>query len=221
MFKATELTGIILAGGKSSRFGSDKAIQVLGRERLVERAVHQLSWLPELLVVANETYAARLRDSVFPARLVFDIRAGQGPMGGIEAGLLASGNKHALVVACDMPFLNRGLICRMIEMCPGWDLVVPRTEGLIEPLHAIYSKDCLPAIRRRLGEGKVDVRGLLEDVRVLFLEQEEVDRFDPKRSSFFNINSVADMDRARELARDLAPELMHEVEQRRGRDEER
>jgi len=204
--ETNDISGIILAGGRSSRLGKDKVFEVIGKETLIERAVRQLAELDELdelIVVTSERVAPLLDAFRLRARIVKDVHIGQGPMGGLHAGLLAAGNDYSLVVACDLPFLNQGLLRYMIGLRRGYDMVVPRVSGMIEPLHAVYSKSCLPAIERRLNEGRSMVYSLLEGVRVRFVEQEEVEKFDPKRLSFFNINSTADIEKARAMARDL------------------
>ena len=206
MAETNDISGIILAGGRSSRLGKDKVFEVIGKETLIERAVRQLAELDELdelIVVTSERVAPLLDAFRLRARILKDVHIGQGPMGGLHAGLLAAGNDYSLVVACDLPFLNQDLLRYMIGLRRGYDMVVPRVSGMIEPLHAVYSKSCLPAIERRLNEGRSMVYSLLEGVRVRFVEQEEVEKFDPKRLSFFNINSTADIEKARAMARDL------------------
>ena len=206
MAETNDISGIILAGGRSSRLGKDKVFEVIGKETLIERAVRQLAELDELdelIVVTSERVAPLLDAFRLRARIAKDVHIGQGPMGGLHAGLLAAGNDYSLVVACDLPFLNHDLLRYMIGLRRGYDMVVPRVSGMIEPLHAVYSKSCLPAIERRLNEGRSMVYSLLEGVRVRFVEQEEVEKFDPKRLSFFNINSTADIEKARAMARDL------------------
>ena len=210
MAETNDISGIILAGGRSSRLGKDKVFEVIGKETLIERAVRQLAELDELdelIVVTSERVAPLLDAFRLRARIVKDVHIGQGPMGGLHAGLLAAGNDYSLVVACDLPFLNHDLLRYMIGLRRGYDMVVPRVSGMIEPLHAVYSKSCLPAIERRLNEGRSMVYSLLEGVRVRFVEQEEVEKFDPKRLSFFNINSTADIEKAREMARDLTHDV--------------
>ena len=207
MAETNDISGIILAGGKSSRLGKDKVFEVIGKETLIERAVRQLAELNELIVVTSERVAPLLDACRLRARIVKDVHIGQGPMGGLHAGLLAASNDYSLVVACDMPFLNYDLLCYMIGLRHGYDLIVPRVSGMPEPLHAVYSKSCLPAIERRLSEGRPMVYSLLEGVRVRFVEQEEVEKFDPRHLSFFNINSTADIDKAREMARDLTHDV--------------
>lgn len=204
MSKEDQVTGIVLAGGKSTRFGTDKGFELFGPESLIERAVSLLDWLEKLIVVTSAELAQRIDALRLPARTVLDVKTGLGPMAGIHAGLLASSTRHSLVVACDMPFLNRHLLEYMIGLRQGYDMVVPRVSGLPEHLHAVYSRDCLPAIERKFAQGRSEVHALVDGVRVRFVEQAEVDRFDPQHLSFFNVNSKTDMDRARRLVNDMA-----------------
>ncbi len=122
-------------------------------------------------------------------------------MGGIYTGLAVSNSLYNLVVACDMPFLNQALLRYMIQLSANFDLVVPRLGNMIEPLHAIYSKDCLTHIEYLLKQGELGVRQLFTLVKVRYVEADEINRFDPKHLSFFNINTETDLKMARELAR--------------------
>ncbi len=211
-----EVTGIVLAGGRSRRFGKDKAFELIGRESLVQSAVHRLRGLRETILVTNELLAQQMDAVRMDARVISDLQNGQGPLGGIHAGLLAATGHHSLVVACDMPFLNCGLLQYLLNLRTGFDVVIPRLSGKLEPLHAVYSKDCLPAIERHLQEGRLVAYCFLDCVRVRFVEQDEVERFDPWHLSFFNVNSPADMKKARELAGQFAPDLVVEAEESPG-----
>ena len=122
-------------------------------------------------------------------------------MGGIYTGLTLSDSFYNLVVACDMPFLNQALLRYMIRLSANFDLVVLRLDSMVEPLHAIYSKDCLAPMEGLLGQGNLKVTDLFPVVRTRYVEAEEIDRFDPEHLSFFNINTEADLEMARELAR--------------------
>lgn len=125
-------------------------------------------------------------------------------MGGIHAGLTASNSFYNLVVACDMPFLNRALLQYMVQVSPGFDLVVPRLGELVEPLHAVYSKDCQTPIERLLEQGETRVRELFPLVKVRYIEGDEIGRFDPKHLSFFNVNTGADLKMAQQLAKETS-----------------
>jgi molybdopterin-guanine dinucleotide biosynthesis protein A len=84
----------------------------------------------------------------------------------------------------------------------GFDLVVPRVGDWVEPLHAVYSKDCLNPIERLLEQGEIRVRALFELVKVRYIEGDEISRFDPEHLSFFNVNTEADLERAQQLLKE-------------------
>lgn len=136
-------------------------------------------------------------------RVVADVYPDKGPLGGIYTGLKVSDSFYNLVVACDMPFLNQGLLRYMMQNSAGFDLVVPRLGELVEPLHAVYAKGCLAPIKSLLNQGDLSLRRLFPLVRVRYVEAEEIDRFDPEHLSFFNINNEADLERARRLVIDV------------------
>jgi molybdopterin-guanine dinucleotide biosynthesis protein A len=132
-------------------------------------------------------------------RFAVDIYPGRGPLGGVYTGLAASTTVYNLVVACDMPFLNPDLLSYMVQVAPAFDLVVPRVGKLMEPLHAVYSKNCRAPIENLLKQNELQVYKLFSLVKVRYVEAEEIDRFDPKHLSFFNINTEADLKKAKEL----------------------
>jgi molybdopterin-guanine dinucleotide biosynthesis protein A len=137
--------------------------------------------------------------SSLPARVVGDIYPHKGPLGGIYSGLVASRSFYSLVVACDMPFLNSDLLRYMSGLCSGFDVGIPMIGDYMEPLHAIYSQNCLEPIERQLKRGRLKVGDFFPAVRVRYVGGEEIDRFDPEHLSFFNINTKADLKRAREI----------------------
>ncbi len=98
-----------------------------------------------------------------------------------------------------MPFLNHDLLNYMIESSAGFDAVIPRPGELVEPLHAVYSKKCLPYIKNQLDRSRFNIRDFFNEVNVRYIEEQEIDRFDPKHLSFFNINTEADLRKAEEL----------------------
>ncbi len=152
------------------------------------------------IVTASERVSPRL-SCHHRLKAVADIYRDKGPLGGIYAGLKASGADYNLVVACDMPFLNPDLLGYMLQLAQGFDLVVPRVGEMIEPLHAVYSRACLASVESLLEQGDLQVRRLFPLVKMRYVEAEEIDRFDPRHLSFFNINNEADLARAKDLAR--------------------
>jgi len=185
------------------RLGQDKALETIGNKSLLQRAVSRIDFLNSDIIVVTATGKEISPHSIgYPKlRIVADTYPGKGPLGGIFAGLAASSSVYNLVVACDMPFLNQALLRYMVQISAGFGLVVPRLGGLVEPLHAVYSKDCLAPIERLIKQDTLSVSELFALVKVRYVETEEIDRFDPEHLSFFNINSEADLQRARDLVR--------------------
>ena len=195
------MTSIILAGGSGSRLGREKHAEVIAGKSLIERTIGHLSLLSaKIIIVISDRQSKSSFSSYAEAKIVVDLYPGKGSLGGIYTGLVHSTSFHNLVVACDMPFLNQGLLRYMINQSPDFDAVVPRIGDLKEPLHAVYTKDCLFQMEKMFREGNLKISDLLDSVRVRYVEEDEIDRFDPEHLSFFNINTLADLKRARMLA---------------------
>ena len=200
MNSSSEATGIVLAGGMSSRLGRNKALEPVGGQPLILRVLDRLSAVTgRAVAVVNDARRAeelRLPSWVKP---VVDEYPGSGSLGGIYTGLANAETDWGVVVACDMPFLNTALLTLMLSKRQDMDVVVPVLDGRPEPTHAAYSRVCLPHIRRRLDAGELKITGFFESVRVSYLDQPEVEALDPERLSFFNVNTQTDLDRAHEL----------------------
>jgi molybdopterin-guanine dinucleotide biosynthesis protein A len=177
--------------------GRDKSRLILGGETLVARAVRTLRALSDDVVVVTNTPESF---NSLAARLTGDVIVGGGALSGIHAGLTAARHEFALVVACDMPFLNLPLLRHMASLAPGHEAVVPRWQGEFEPLHAVYLRQCVSIIEPILRQGGGRIVELYAAIRVRYLEPEEITHFDPEGLSFFNINSPEDWERAQELA---------------------
>ena len=194
---------IVLAGGRGVRLGRDKALETIGNQSLLQRAVSSLRPFDSEVIIVTTQEQSLLQSVHHPRlRVVADIYPGKGALGGLYTGLVTSGSLYNIVVACDMPFLSYGLLHYMIKLSSGFDAVVPRLGGDVEPLHAVYSKECLVSIQSLLKKGRLSIAELFSMIRVRYIGVEEIDKFDPKHLSFFNINTEADLSRARELAKD-------------------
>lgn len=194
---------IVLAGGKSLRLRQDKALETIDDRSLLERAVSQLGSFNSDIIIVTAAKQSFPQLIGYPRlRIVTDTYPGKGPLGGIFTGLAVSDSFHNLVVACDMPFLNQALLDYMIQLSANFDLVVPRLGNMVEPLHAVYSKGCLAPMERLLRQGSLGVRELFTLVKIRYVEADEINRFDPKHLSFFNINTKADLEMARKLAKE-------------------
>lgn len=194
-------TSIVLAGGKGTRLGKDKLQEVVGDRSLLQRVVDGLSPVSERILVVTAEGQGRppLQATRIEVAAVTDIYRGKGALGGIYTGLSAMDSRHGLVVAADMPFLNAQLLQHLVSMATDFDVVMPRIKGQIEPLHAVYSRDCLPAIQEQIERNQLQIRILLERVRVRYVEEAEIERFDLRHLSFFNVNTPDDLERAKNI----------------------
>jgi molybdopterin-guanine dinucleotide biosynthesis protein A len=180
------MTGIILAGGESRRMGREKSLLDFKGRPLVEHIVEICSGLFEqTVIVTNKPDQYR----AYGAELVSDVLDIRGPLTGIYSGLLRSRSEYSFVAACDMPFLNPGLIAYMGAIATGSDVVVPRYQGYLEPLHAVYHRRLLPTIESLLRKGDRRIRSMFDQIDVRYLTEDEIDRFDPLRRSFKNLNT--------------------------------
>jgi molybdopterin-guanine dinucleotide biosynthesis protein A len=194
------MTSIILAGGKSSRLGQSKALQVIEGKNLIQWVIDRLAMLSTEIIIATAHGESIPCSSAVRTKTVADIYPGKGPLTGIYSGLMASSGSRAIVVGCDTPFLSVGLLEYMARICSIFDVVVPRIKNKLEPLCAVYSKNCLIPIRGLLEQDEQRIRKLYSKVKVKYVEEDEINRFDAEHLSFFNVNSQADLDRASKLA---------------------
>lgn len=187
------LTIAILAGGKSSRMGTDKSFVLFQGRPLIEVVREQMTGLgDELILITNKPDAyAGLGLPMFG-----DVYPDHGSLGGIFTAVHYAGHPHTLVVACDMPWLNRPLLQYMISLRQAADVVVPRWQKHPEPLHAVYSKACLAPIEANLKAQRLKIAGFFDQVRVHFVERETIERFDPGGRSFANLNTPQDLQEA-------------------------
>ena len=191
------ITAVILAGGNSTRMKSNKALLPYSGELFIERIYRQLAAIfPEVILVTNtpELY------SFLPCRNVPDIYPGMGSLAGIHAGLSQSRTPYIFVVACDMPYLNETLIRRLAADIEEQDVVVPESDGGLEPLHAIYGKGALPAMEEALAKGERKIVDCFTRVKTTVIPREEVEAIDPQFLSFRNINTPEEYVRFREEA---------------------
>ncbi len=208
-----DVTGIILAGGLSRRLGRDKAVEPFNGQPLIRRVIERVeSVAAEVVVVVADSARGEALPLDARHRIALDLYPGQGSLGGIFSGLAAAGNQWGLVVACDMPFLNRQLLDYMLSRREGFDAVVPMPGPYPEPTHALYSKSCLPHIEAKLQAGDLKISGFFDQVRVNYLTGADIARFDPELRSFFNINSPEDLAEAQALASLPAPAINIRVE---------
>ncbi|MDD3717909.1 MAG: molybdenum cofactor guanylyltransferase [Actinomycetota bacterium] len=192
-----EFIAAVLAGGQGKRLGMDKATLQIGACSLLDKILATLRGMfPLILLVVQEAgspLAAREDDEV---KVVADVIPGKGPLVGIYTALRNSPAPYVFVMACDMPYPSRELICRMLSMAPGADAVVPKRGEYIEPLFAVYRRDIADSIQARIEEGRLKIHELIEELDVRYLEEDEIAACDPGFRSFFNINTPEDLEAA-------------------------
>ncbi|HET9477276.1 MAG TPA: molybdenum cofactor guanylyltransferase [Dehalococcoidia bacterium] len=201
---AAAFSGIVLAGGLSKRLGTDKTLLEFGGKTLLGLTVERLIKTTSDIVIACGA-GPRPGWPDMPVEYAADRHTSRGPLAGLDAGLRAIGNPGAIVVACDMPFLNPGLLRYMATLLDGHDAVVPVVGGRRHALHAAYSRACLPFIKDLLVTGG-SMGDLLSRVDTCDVHESDVRRMDPDGLSCFNLNSPRDLRLARELwARQTLP----------------
>jgi molybdopterin-guanine dinucleotide biosynthesis protein A len=194
------MTSIILAGGKSLRLGRSKALQLIDGKSLIQWVIDRLAILSTEIVIATAHGEAIPCSSTVRIKTVADIYSEKGPLGGIHSGLITSSSPRAIVVSCDTPFLSISLLEYMTQIYPAFDIIIPRIKNEVEPLCAVYSKNCLAPIQELLERDERQIRKLFSMVRVKYIEEDKINSFDPEHLSFFNINSQTELDKARKLA---------------------
>ena len=187
-----KVTGIVLAGGRSSRIGEDKSfLSVCGRP-LIEAVIETVSSLFENLIIITNQPALYKK---YSAQIEADTIKDCGPLAGIYTGLCASKTQYNFVCACDMPFLNKKLIQYILKSAKNYDMVLPYYHERYQPLCALYAKSCLRSIGAKLQKGSLKITNLLKHVRVKTISESEVRAFDPTGLSFVNINTLEDYER--------------------------
>jgi molybdenum cofactor guanylyltransferase len=196
-----DITGIVLAGGRGSRLGRQKALEkIVGDRSLIENTVGTITPLcKEVIVVTSKEQIDCISTANLNVKIAVDIYTGKAALGGLYTGLVNASTSLALVVACDMPFLNKSLLQYMVQLTSGFDIVVPKVENKVELLHGIYSKNCLETIKMLLEQNILSILKLLDLVKTRYVTDDEVNKIDPKHLSFFNINTQKDLLSAKDL----------------------
>jgi molybdopterin-guanine dinucleotide biosynthesis protein A len=190
------ITGVVLAGGKSSRMGTDKALARFGEETLVERCVLMLQhcFRRNILIANRAEPFACLKLPVFPDEIP-DL----GPLGGIYTALRHTDTPAIFVVACDMPFLSAELIRAMADALGEHDAVAAKPGGNFEPLHAVYHRRILPEVERRIRGSELSVNQLLRSLHVKEFGEPDLPGFASWTQVFLNVNTPAELRKAQSL----------------------
>ena len=206
---STDLSAVILAGGKSSRMGKAKALLPFDGKPLITHLVDRLAQrFADIVVVAapDQTLPA------LPVTVVSDEVAHQGPVGGICYGLQAIRGTAAFVTSCDVAFLQLPLIEYLTSLLKNYDVVVPFWQERLQPLHAVYRHSVVPRLQEQLAHKRLRPIFLYDTVPTRKVSPEEIKRFDPEGLSFLNMNTEADYQDALARWRTLYPPVSCTVE---------
>ncbi|WP_316348167.1 molybdenum cofactor guanylyltransferase [Desulfuromonas acetoxidans] len=183
------ITGVILAGGKSTRMGRNKALLDLGGICLIEKTYQTMSALfPEVILITNtpDEYA------FLNCRCQKDIYPGIGSIAGLHAALSTSNTERIFVVPCDMPFLSPPLINLLCQTTQTYDAVVPVSDKGMEPLHALYHRRCLQQLEQAITHGDKKIQNFLRNIWTYFLPVSAYRHIPHAEQAFQNVNRPED-----------------------------
>lgn len=189
--KGNSFSGIILAGGRNSRMGVNKAFLEIAGLRMIDKILHLYREIfSEVIIAVNDVRAFQEFGN---ACIVADLYRNKGALGGLYTGLFFATNPYSFVAACDMPFLNKSFILHLLELSGDHDIVVPKTAKGFQPLHAVYSRRCLPVMRKHILDDKFKISGFYQNLSVLTVAEEDINNFGDSDSLFLNINTEEDL----------------------------
>ncbi len=184
------LTGLILAGGKSTRFGSDKASAVVAGRPMLQLVAEALAQVCESLVVVRAG-GQQLPpiDVGAPVHVVDDRWPGRGPLAGLASGFPAVSTEYCFAASCDAPLLQPGLVRFLAERAAGHDIALVETGGHLNPLAAVYrASACLHAFESAVERGELKITDAFGGLDVVLVSEEEARIADPGLLSFWNAN---------------------------------
>jgi molybdenum cofactor guanylyltransferase len=187
---AAPLTGLILAGGRSTRFGSDKASAIVGGRPLLQWVASALESVSGALVIVRAAGQALPPFSVdIPVLVAEDRYEAKGPLAGLVSGFPHVATEYCFAVSCDVPLLQPALVSYLHGLAPGHDIVCPYFGEFAEPLTAIYRPGtCLSPFERSVESGVLKIVAAYGSLDVLKVEEPALRRVDPELRSFLNAN---------------------------------
>jgi molybdenum cofactor guanylyltransferase len=184
------MTGIILSGGKSIRMGKNKAFIEIDGVPIIHRIYNLFKQLfQEIIIVTNQKELF----SNFESRIYSDLLPNKGALGGLYTGIFFSTFHYSFCVACDMPFIKKSLVQHLMNYVQDDDVIVPQTKDGLQPLHAIYSKNCLGPIKKTIDQGQYKILDFYDAVKIKIIQEDDFISFDPLRESFINVNTPIEL----------------------------
>ena len=193
--------GVILAGGKSERLGRDKALESFNGKPLISNVIYAISkHVNNISIVINENTRKKDLSFIGDVSFIVDKFKNAGSLGGIYSGLEKSPSQNIIVFACDMPFISGEIISFMkSNISPKHDIIIPETNGFKHSTHAIYSKNCLPIIKKQLIKKEYKISKIFDKCNTKILKEENINQIELNTKSFFNINYDTDLDKANQI----------------------
>jgi molybdenum cofactor guanylyltransferase len=190
----SELTGIVIAGGKSRRMGAEKGIISFGGKPLIIYPVERLREVCTQVIISANSHSYDFLD----LPVITDHAQGGGPMVGIYSALMASAAKYNLVLSCDMPLISAGLLEHLIASAEGCTAAVAWHQGFAEPLCGIYRRSLIGELEDHIREGKFKLITFLEEIDACYIEiNDRLPFYHP--NLFLNINTPHDVEMGEKL----------------------
>lgn len=170
--------------------GQNKALIEIDGTPIINRTCDVFRGLfQEIIIVTNQKEAF----IGFDSRILEDLIPNRGALGGLYTGIFFSSFQYSFCVACDMPFIKKSLVQYLLDNMKGEDVIIPRTKDGLQPLHAVYSKNCLAPIKRIIEEGKYRIMDFYKMVKVRVIDERDFISLDPLRESFINVNTLEEL----------------------------
>jgi molybdopterin-guanine dinucleotide biosynthesis protein A len=186
MENRNDISGYILAGGKSNRMGTDKALLLVQDVPMLKRMIRLIGPFCKTILISGQN--ADYID--FNIEMVPDLYTGCGPISGIISSLKHSSTEWNLLVGVDVPFINEELIQYLISQIGQYDCIVPEHEGGVEPLIGLYNRQILPIIEEMISKGDYKLMRLLAKLNTRYVDCNNLVKQFPRL--FFNINRPGD-----------------------------
>lgn len=191
--KIKHINAYILAGGKSSRMGSDKGFVLFKGKPLIEKVIEQLQPLFEkIIIVSNNSEYKK-----FGLEVIEDLIKDIGPAGGIHAALSNTQSEKVFIVSCDMPFITTDTARFIIKHSVNQQITLFLYQGKIQPLFGVYSKDCLQKWEQLIGQGIIKLQEMITHFDLQKIDVSNNPSFNDLL--FTNINDKHDLNKAQQL----------------------
>jgi molybdenum cofactor guanylyltransferase len=195
--KYMKATGVILAGGRSSRMKFNKAFAEVGGQPVINIITNKFAGLfDETIIISNEPEVYEH----LGLQIYADIYPHMGPVSGIHSGLYHARNNIAFILGCDMPFINMELVEYMVTNIKDYDSVIPEIDSYLQPLSAVYNRKCLPVLTACLQENRVKLIRIFEELDALVLGRDVLEKYGIVEEIFLNVNDIEALNFATKIA---------------------